>query len=184
MIYIRLESVSSQLHEWNLPLRPQRPQVATQVDDFKALLYMLTETDDELPEDFDVDSTPLDLRALSSGERWTMSEWNTRVQMTDRLNPLIVFSKTYCPFSQRAKRLLATYDIHPAPRIIEVDTRNDGHLLKKLLGRFTAHNTFPNVVLRGKSLGGSDDLQKLHTDGKLRELLEKEGFSFGVGGRL
>jgi len=87
-----------------------------------------------------------------------------------------------CPrFSQKAKRLLASYDISPAPRIIEVDTRDDGPLLKRLLGRFTAHNTFPNIVLRGNSLGGSDDLQKLHAEGELRKLLEKEGFSFGVG---
>jgi len=181
MIYLRLESVSTQLNKWNLPLRPQRPQVSTRVNDFKALLYMLTESDDELPEDFDVDATPLDLRILASGQRWTMTEWNQRVQMTDRLNPLIVFSKTYCPFSQKAKRLLASYDISPAPRIIEVDTRDDGPLLKRLLGRFTAHNTFPNIVLRGNSLGGSDDLQKLHAEGELRKLLEKEGFSFGVG---
>jgi hypothetical protein len=98
MIYLRLESVSTQLNQWKLPLRPQRPQIITQVDDFKALLYMLTETDDELPEDFDVKATPLDLRIFASGARWTTMEWNKRVQTTDRFNPLIVFSKVSEPF--------------------------------------------------------------------------------------
>jgi glutaredoxin len=87
----------------------------------------------------------------------------------------------YCRFSQKAKKLLATYDIRPAPRIIEVDTRGDGHLIKLLLNRFTSRNTFPNVLLRGTSIGGSDDLQDLHENGELPKVLKKEGLSVGTG---
>lgn len=85
-------------------------------------------------------------------------------------------------FSQKAKRLLASYNIHPAPRIVEVDTRNDGQLIKSLLGRYTKRNTFPNILLRGKSIGGSDDIQKLHEEDKLREILESAGLSIGPSG--
>jgi glutaredoxin-related protein len=51
----------------------------------------------------------------------------------------------------------------------------DGDLIKLILGRLTTHLTFPNVILRGKSLGGSDDVQLLHDEGKLKPIFEKEG---------
>ena len=81
----------------------------------------------------------------------------------------------------------------PAPKIIEVDIRgtsfkrpdhnsyanftslDDADLVKALLTRLTGHSTFPNIILRGKSLGGSDDLQALHSEGKLRKVLEESG---------
>jgi len=42
-----------------------------------------------------------------------------------------------------------------------------------VLTRLTGRNTFPNVILRGKSIGGSDDIVAMHKDGRLRQLLEK-----------
>jgi len=105
--------------------------------------------------------------------------------------------KSYCPFSKRAKNLLQTYGLDPPPKIIEVDLRGkrgpyfvshtdnnaapryseDGDLLKVILTRLTKHSTFPNIVLRGRSLGGADDLHALHDGGKLKELFEDNGLS-------
>jgi len=180
-IYLRLDVLSNNFDNWDLPLRrPQPPSAPEKLNDFKALLYMISNSDIELPEDFNVTATPLHLKTLSGGENWSTSEWNKRIRLMDKLNPLIVFSKTYCPFSQKAKRLLARYDIYPTPRIVEVDIRSDKDLIKSLLGKFTSHSTFPNIVIRGKSFGGSDELQSLHDSGGLRKLLEKEGLSVGV----
>jgi len=92
-------------------------------------------------------------------------------------SPLVVFSKSYCPYSKRAKSLIQTYALEPAPRVVEVDLREDGDLLKVILTRLTKHSTFPNVILRGRSLGGADDLQALHEGGKLKELFESNGLS-------
>lgn len=51
----------------------------------------------------------------------------------------------------------------------------DGALLKQLLQRLTGRGTFPNVLLRGESIGGSDDLHHLHAQGLLKGVFEKAG---------
>lgn len=96
--------------------------------------------------------------------------------------PLIVFSKTYCPYSTRAKMLLERYDITPRPRIIEVDVRSDAPHIKVILARLTRHATFPNIILHGHSLGGSDDLLRMHDEGVLRSVLESGGLKIGWSG--
>lgn len=53
----------------------------------------------------------------------------------------------------------------------------DGDALKILLTRLTGHGTFPNVFVEGVSLGGSDDLQRLHSQGELLTMLENAGVS-------
>lgn len=52
---------------------------------------------------------------------------------------------------------------------------DDGNMIKHLLTRLTNHSTFPNILFRGQSIGGSDNLNKLHTDKTLAELIEKAG---------
>ena len=44
-----------------------------------------------------------------------------------------------------------------------------------MLTRLTGRSTFPNAILRGKSIGGFDDIAALHEDGLLRQLFEKAG---------
>lgn len=95
-------------------------------------------------------------------------------------------------YSKRAKRLLETYDLTPPPKIIEVDLRGvsvgfqpalaDGRALsadsshmKAFLTRLTRRSTFPNVILNGRSLGGSDELMRLHEEDRLRPMLEVAG---------
>lgn len=106
-------------------------------------------------------------------------------------------------YSKRAKRLLEIYDLSPAPKIIEVDLRGatvalgftfadyrvlpaDSSHIKTLLTRLTHRSTFPNVILHGRSLGGSDDLVRLHEEDRLRQVLEEGGVEVrwtGEGGQ-
>jgi len=101
--------------------------------------------------------------------------WTQFVETLEEKYPVIVFSKTYCPYSKKAKTLLEIYDLVPPPKIVEIDLREDGDLIKLILGRLTAHLTFPNVILHGKSLGGSDDIKTLHDTGKLKSIFEEGG---------
>ncbi|KAI5118888.1 hypothetical protein M0805_003563 [Coniferiporia weirii] len=96
--------------------------------------------------------------------------------------PVIVFSKTYCPYSKKAKQLLQTYNLSPPPKVIEVDLRDDADILKALLTRLTGQSTFPNVFIDGQSIGGSDDLAKLHSQGQLVNLLTDAGVSTNIKG--
>ncbi|KAH0827999.1 pre-mRNA splicing factor component-domain-containing protein [Lanmaoa asiatica] len=98
--------------------------------------------------------------------------WEERLKVLREEYPLVVFSKSYCPYSKRAKRLLEAYDLSPPPKIIEVDLRADSSHIKTVLTRLTHHSTFPNVILHGESLGGSDDLMRLHEEDRLRQVLE------------
>jgi glutaredoxin-related protein len=57
---------------------------------------------------------------------------------------------------------------------------DDGDFVKSLLTRLTGRSTFPNVILRGKSIGGSDDITAMHNDGQLRQLFENAGLTVGT----
>lgn len=90
------------------------------------------------------------------------------------LAPMTVFSKSYCPFSQKLKKLLfENYVITPPLAVVELDKHLNGQKLQEYLRGVTERGTVPNVVI-GKShvsKGGCDDLVKLHEEGKLEELL-------------
>lgn len=51
----------------------------------------------------------------------------------------------------------------------------DSDIVKAVLTRLTEHSTFPNIIIRGKSIGGSDDLQALHAQRTLTKVLEQAG---------
>ena len=57
---------------------------------------------------------------------------------------------------------------------------DDGDFVKALLTRLTGRSTFPNVILHGKSIGGSDDITAIHNDGQLRQLFENAGLTVGT----
>ncbi|KZS98174.1 thioredoxin-like protein [Sistotremastrum niveocremeum HHB9708] len=149
------------------------------VSELDALLYMVTKTEDVLPEDFDTGSKRLDMRVFASGRDLSKKGWKKRVTEMRRTKPMVVFSKSYCPYSKRAIKLLAGYELHPAPHIIQVDERSDSAAMKALLGRTTGRSTFPNIVWRGKSIGGSDELQAMHDRGELYDLFADDGWEMG-----
>ncbi|SPO29794.1 related to Glutaredoxin [Ustilago trichophora] len=97
-------------------------------------------------------------------------DWVTRVRPTLGLT---VFSKSYCPYSKKAKALLnslnATYTLY------EVDLRPDAHNLQSLLSSLTGHRTFPTILVRDRLLGGNDDLQDLESIHALKSVLESVG---------
>lgn len=108
---------------------------------------------------------------------------------------IVIFSKTYCPHSRRAKSLLLeTYDIVPKPYIVELDTWTEparkgggevkagevieentptmGRALQDLLAQRTGRKTVPNILVLGMSLGGADEVVKLHEEGNLAAKLK------------
>ncbi|KAI6904780.1 hypothetical protein KC318_g6271 [Hortaea werneckii] len=84
--------------------------------------------------------------------------------------PIIIFSKSFCPFSKKAKHiLLDMYNITPAPYVVELDQHELGPGLQATLQKSTGRRTVPNVLINGKSIGGGDDIAALHQEGKLIE---------------
>ncbi|KXN90948.1 Glutaredoxin-C4, chloroplastic [Leucoagaricus sp. SymC.cos] len=152
------------------------------VDEIYGLLHLVAAESDEyqhvLNNKMQLDPTkPISLNDYTVGNEDL--DWNAEAKRLDTEYPVIVFSKSYCPYSKRAKNLLATYDLHPQAKVIEVDLRDDSAALKAILTRLTQHSTFPNILVRGKSLGGSDDLQALHDAKSLAVALRKGGVVIG-----
>lgn len=75
---------------------------------------------------------------------------------------VIIFSKSYCPHSKRAKSiLLDKYIIDPAPYVVELDQHPQGAQLQALLAEKTGRRTVPNTLINGVSIGGGDDVAEL-----------------------
>ncbi|KJA27851.1 hypothetical protein HYPSUDRAFT_35020 [Hypholoma sublateritium FD-334 SS-4] len=148
------------------------------VEEIYGLLHLVTgdHEQEHVLNKVDLDpTTPLAMDIYAAGD--STLDWHKEMVHVNEEYPIVVFSKTYCPYSKRAKQLLEGYDLQPPPKVIEVDLRDDGIMIKHLLSRITGHSTFPNILLRGESIGGSDHLQRLHAEKTLKKLLEKNGVS-------
>lgn len=110
--------------------------------------------------------------------------------------PLTVFSKSYCPYSRKAKELLR--EQHAKFDVYEVDLRADAEQLQMALREISGHRTvsflfrqafvgllplltfdnvpfhcvqFPAIFLKDDLIGGSDSLQHLQDLGVLSGML-------------
>ncbi|PWN21762.1 glutaredoxin-domain-containing protein [Microstroma glucosiphilum] len=99
------------------------------------------------------------------------TRWNV---MHREQHPLVVFSKSYCPYSKKAKSLLTSLGAHYT--VYEVDQRpHDASSLQEALAAISGHRTFPAVFARGRLLGGSDELARLNKLNVLRGVLSGAG---------
>ena len=72
--------------------------------------------------------------------------------------PLVMFSKTYCPYSRNLKALLSeNFEFSPQVVIVELDQHPNGSELQDHIGRVTGRRTVPNLMVNGESKGGFDD---------------------------
>jgi glutaredoxin len=91
---------------------------------------------------------------------------------------VIIFSKSYCPYSKKAKHiLLDKYNIVPEPYVVELDQSPIGQQLQAFLHKSTGRRTVPNILLMGKSIGGGDDIEELDQTDSLIEKVKEIGGS-------
>ncbi|KAJ2514914.1 Glutaredoxin [Coemansia sp. RSA 1939] len=84
-------------------------------------------------------------------------------------NNVMVFSKSYCPYCSRAKRLLAEKGIKF--NAIELDNRIDGSDIQDYLATITGQNTTPNVFANGHHVGTLDETVAVLNTAKFQDLL-------------
>lgn len=82
---------------------------------------------------------------------------------------VIIYSKDYCPYCVRAKRLLAQKQV----TFREIDITNDENLQKDVKEKSGGRMTVPQIFIGDTHVGGFDDLNALNKSGKLDELLAK-----------
>lgn len=119
-------------------------------------------------------------KATKTNQPGPESEEDHRVEteLNDILKkgPIIIFSKSYCPFSRKAKHiLLDLYNISPPPYVVELDQHDLGPGLQAALHKSSGRRTVPNVLINGKSIGGGDDIEALHNANKLVETVQSMG---------
>ena len=91
--------------------------------------------------------------------------------------PMVIFSKSTCPYSSKLKKLLRTnFQFSPEPVIVELDKHEHGDVLQGYIKEETGRGTVPNLIVGGLSRGGSDDIQKLFDEGTLLKELKTWGF--------
>ena len=79
-----------------------------------------------------------------------------------------LYTKSWCPFCQRAKALLDGKNVSYA----EYDVEADPARLSEMVERSQGGRTVPQIFIDGRHIGGSDDLHALQYAGELNALLE------------
>ena len=92
--------------------------------------------------------------------------------------PVVVYSKSWCPFCTQCKELLDA--IEQPYTVVELDQRDDGEAVQAALLSLTQQRTVPSVFVSGEHLGGNDDTQAAARSGRLAEMLA--GSSSGLAG--
>merc|ERR1739848_897839 len=80
--------------------------------------------------------------------------------------PVVVFSKSYCPFCDMAKNALKQAGITDY-LLIELENREDCSEVQNYLQKITGGRTVPRVFINGKFIGGGSEVQQLQAQGKL-----------------
>ncbi|KAI0567703.1 peptide methionine sulfoxide reductase [Gracilaria domingensis] len=91
-------------------------------------------------------------------------------------NPVVIFSKTYCPYCRSAKAnirsALKKIANPPVPKIFELDRMGSlGYQIQNYLAQKTGRHTVPNVFIGGSSVGGGDDIAAYARRGVLVQML-------------
>ncbi|PAV83841.1 hypothetical protein WR25_19582 [Diploscapter pachys] len=117
-------------------------------------------------------------------ERYTDEDLQKQMIMDDIMHEInghkvTVFSKTYCPYSKRLKKILANYDINDL-KIIEVNQEPDMKTMqviintveiKEMLKTITGRSTVPQLFIDGEFIGGHAETRAIEDRGELKPLL-------------
>ena len=96
------------------------------------------------------------------------------IEQLIRKYPVMVFSKSYCPYSKKAKDILSKYNLGENYHVLELDqlsSKTDQY--QDELGKLTGARTVPRVFINGKCIGGGDDTSALDKKGDLQRLLKE-----------
>merc|ERR1712149_31016 len=99
-------------------------------------------------------------RLFTTSSRTMAAEAMPKVQSLIDESPVVVFSKSYCPYCKSTKSTLQKTGIDF--KVIELD-------------QISGQRTVPNVYIKQKHIGGNSDVQALDKSGKLQGLLKEAG---------
>lgn len=84
---------------------------------------------------------------------------------------IVVISKSYCPYSRKAKEALASYNVDDL-HVWDIDGEDNSAAIQECLKMMTGARTVPRVFIAGKFVGGGEETVRMHKSGKLAELIK------------
>ena len=87
--------------------------------------------------------------------------------------PVVVFSKSWCPYCKRALEALAIEGVTSEPFLLVVTLDRDTNGIQSTLSSMTGRRTVPNVFVGGTSIGGGDETVRLQQSGELKLMLKE-----------
>lgn len=82
------------------------------------------------------------------------------------MHPVEIYTKHYCGWCRRAKSLLEELEID----FREIPVDDDPERRREMIVR-AGRSTVPQIFIRGRHVGGYDELKALESGGRLDELL-------------
>uniref|UniRef100_A0A6U4LD94 Glutaredoxin domain-containing protein n=1 Tax=Phaeomonas parva TaxID=124430 RepID=A0A6U4LD94_9STRA len=92
--------------------------------------------------------------------------------------PVVVFSKSYCPYCRQAKATLESLGVHYA--VVELDQVEGGRQMQREVAGIVGRSSVPAVFVGGNYVGGANDgglggVVPLARAGKLQGMLREAG---------
>jgi glutaredoxin 3 len=98
-----------------------------------------------------------------------------QVREKNEENPVIVYSKSWCPYCSQVKQLFQKLEV-PA-KIVELDSVVEGDDVQAALYDISSSRTVPQVFIGGEFVGGADDTIREYSSGALSKRLSKVGIT-------
>lgn len=97
------------------------------------------------------------------------------IKQKNEENPVMVYSKTYCPFCSEVKSLFSNLAVDA--KVVDLDTLADGDAIQDALMDVSGMRTVPQVFIGGELVGGCDDVMGAYRNGTLVTLLKAVGIT-------
>jgi glutaredoxin 3 len=97
------------------------------------------------------------------------------IKQKNEENPVMVYSKTYCPFCSEVKSLFSNLAVDA--KVVDLDTLADGDAIQDALMEVSGMRTVPQVFIGGELVGGCDDTMGAYRNGTLVTLLKSVGIT-------
>ena len=86
------------------------------------------------------------------------------------MNKIEVFTSSTCPYCTKAKKLLQMLNLEYTEHNVDDDFDGMCEELSTTFGKQI--QTVPQIIINGHYVGGYTDLESIHKNGKLKELLK------------
>lgn len=112
-------------------------------------------------------------RAISSANK---AKANVLINEAVAKYPIVIFSKTYCPYCHSANAHIAAsrrmLTDMPALKVYKLNHMGKlGTAVQVSLAERTGRNTVPNVFVDGQSVGGGDEIAAFARSGVLKQMM-------------